>query len=90
MDEIDWGKLEERRVHGRLPVNYSVYKSKLGKDWEDVISGRKPKSRSVMTIGMSKSGTLDKYKPNNGILDTLFDGLEDEIERVNKLMGDVE
>ena len=90
MDEIDWSKLEEKRVHGRLPDNYSVYKSTLGKDWDDVVRPRKSVPLELdIEIGMSQSGTLDKYVPDNGILDTLFDGLEDEIERVNKLMSDV-
>jgi len=37
-------------------------------------------------IGMSQSGTLDKYTPNNGILHSLFVGLEDEIERASRKM----
>lgn len=72
-------------MYGRKPDNHSVYKSKIGRRWEDVISGKKPKEPPVSPIGQSKKPYVHVW--NNGILDTLFDGLEDEIERVNKKLG---
>ena len=93
MDEIDWGKLEERRVHGRLPDNYSVYKSNLGKDWDEAIKRRQSvdpdKVELDIEVTQSQSGTLDKYEFPKGILapEKFWAGLQDEMERVNRKLG---
>jgi len=84
----EWPK--EDKIQGRKPDKHSVYRTPIKyiqkrKWWE---KEKKPELQA-MTIGQSETGTLDKYKPDNGILaeDVFFAGLEDEIERVNKKLG---
>jgi len=93
MDENERRKLDPHAVYGRKPDEFRIYHSNLGKDWEEAIKPRKKidpgNVEPDIEIGMSQSGTLDKYKPYKGILekDVFFAGLENEIPRVNRKLG---
>ena len=91
MSAIDWSKFKDERILGRLPNKDRVINHELGKkSWEEAI---KPESGLPdRNVGQSQTETLDKSEFKKGALepDVFYAGLEEEIERVAKLMADVE
>lgn len=72
-------------VFQRKPDNARVYSSKALQEWEEAIRpAAEAEERTLLPLGQAEVDASDKYVPDNGILDELFEGLEEEIERVNR------
>ena len=75
-------------VFQRQPDNERVYSSKALQEWEEAIAPGDEEEESKNTAaGQADDERIDHYVPKNGILDTLFEGLEEDIARVNKKLG---